>query len=417
MLEHVSSILKVLIGKFMRLTKNIIIKISSVVGIVILGFIFMFVLGSAEKESNKREVEPEVRLVETQSINFEDIILEIEGNGVVESKKVLNVVSEASGLVMYAKNDLKNGTFVNSGELILKVDSREIENALFILRSDFLNSVALVLPEIKIEDPNTYNKWYNYFINLDIHKTIPALPDISGSQEKIKLSTRNVFSKFYAVRNQEILLSKYKITAPFDGFIKSNGVVEGSFVSRGTHLFTLSDAVNVEISVPLLVDEMKLINFDSPPTVKVFPDKHEAEVIYGKIFRKETLLDRNSQTLNVYVSFTNNKLNSYFLPGNYVKVKIDGVKLNDVAKIPRYIIDNESYVYTMEDNKLARRKVELITIQGNDAIIKKTDMEEMKIISTIMLKPLIGMKIKSVNESIELKDEVSKENKQLSRAK
>jgi multidrug efflux pump subunit AcrA (membrane-fusion protein) len=275
----------------------------------------------------------------------------------------------------------------------------------------------LVLPEIKIEDPDTYNKWYKYFINLDIHKTIPELPDISGSQEKIKLSTRNVFSKFYAVRNQEILLSKYRITAPFAGYIKSNGVVEGSFVSRGTHLFTLNDAVNVEISVPLLIDEMKLINFDSPPTAKVFPDKHEAEVIYGKIFRKETLLDRNSQTLNVYVSFTNNKLNSYFLPGNYVKVKIDGVKLNDVAKIPRYIIDNESYVYTMEDNKLARRKVELITIQGNDAIIKRTDMEEMKIISTIMLKPILGMRVKSVNESIELKDEVSEENKQLSRAK
>jgi len=391
----------------MQFNKNTIIKIGSVLGIIILGFLLMFALGSAEKESNKREVEPEVRLVETQSVNFSDLTLVIEGNGVVESKKALNVVSEASGPVLFAKNDLKDGTFVDSGELILEIDSREIENTLFILRSEFLNSLALVLPEIKVEEPDTYTKWYEYFKNIDIHKTTPELPDLSGSQEKIKLSTRSVFSKYYAVKNQEILLSKYKITAPFTGYIKSNGIVEGSFVSRGTPLFTLSDAVNVEITVPLLIDEVNLINFSFPPAVIILPDKHEREAIYGKIFRKETLLNRNSQTLNVYVSFTNSKLNTYFLPGSYVKVKIDGIKLKDVAKIPRYIVDNDNYVYTMEDGKLARRKIDLVAIQGNNAIIKKKDQEEIKIISTILLKPIIGMKVKSANESIELNEEVS----------
>ena len=393
----------------MKLNKNTILKLGSVAGILVLGLLIMVALGSTKKESNKRNVEPEVRLLETQSVSFEDITLEIEGNGVVESQKTLNVISEANGAVLYAKNDLKDGTFVREGELILSVDAREIENTLYTMRSEFLNSLALVLPEIKIEDPETYKKWSDYFYNLDIHKTIPELPDLSDSQEKIKLSTRNVFSKFYTVKNEEILLSKYKIIAPFSGYIKSNGVIEGSYVSKGSHLLTLSDAVNVEISVPLLIDEVNLINFSNPPTAKIYPDKHETEVVYGKIYRKETLLNRNSQTLNVYVSFINNDLNSFFLPGNYVKVKIDGMKLHEVAKIPRYIVDNEQYVYTMEDGKLARRKVDLVTIQGNDAIIRKSDNSEMKIITTILQKPLIGMKIKSANESIELTNEDSKD--------
>ena len=64
----------------------------------------MFVLASTEKHSNKRDVEPEVRLVETQSVYFEDLALEIEGNGVIESKKTLNVISEANGPVLFAKN-------------------------------------------------------------------------------------------------------------------------------------------------------------------------------------------------------------------------------------------------------------------------------------------------------------------------
>ena len=386
-----------------NLTKSTWIKIGSVVGIVILGFLIMSVLGSTEKESKKREFEPEARLVETQLVNFGNIVLEIEGNGVVESQRTLNIVSEATGPVLFAKNDLKDGTFVKEGELILEVDSREVENNLFTYRSEFMNSIALVLPEIKIEDDDDYTKWYTYFQSLDILKTIPELPETMDQQEKIKLSGRGIFSSYFKVKNQEILLSKYKITAPFTGYIKSNGIIVGSFVSRGQQLYTLSDARNVEIAVPLLVEEVNLISFSSPPVVKIYPDKHEEEIIYGKIFRKETLLNRNSQTLNVYVTFQNSKLNSYFLPGNYVRVRIEGQQLKDVAEIPRYVVDNESNIYTMEKGKLARRKIELIAIQGDVAIIKKTVPDELKIVTTILQKPLIGMDIESVNESIELK--------------
>ena len=380
------------------------IKIISTIGVIIVGFLVMSALGSTEKQSNKHEVTPEVRLVETETVNFGDLTLEIEGNGVVQSKRELNYVSEASGVVLFAKNDLKDGTFVGEGEKILQVDSREVENNLYTLRSEFMNSLAAVLPEIKIEDTDSYNKWYQYFLTLDIHKTIPELPEIKNSQEKIKLSGRNVFSKYYAVKNQEILLSKYNITAPFSGYIKSQGIISGSFINRGQQMFTLSDAKNVEIAVPLLVDEFNLIDFSHNPDVKIFSDKGN-DVLIGKIFRKETSLNRNSQTLNVYVSCTNNGLNPYFLSGNYVKLKIQGKRLKNMAKIPRYVVDNDSYVYTLEDGKLARRKVDVVAIQGDVAIIKNTVPEDMQIVTTILQRPLIGMTIKSANESLELIEE------------
>ena len=52
----------------MKFRKSTLIKTGSVVGIVVLGILIMSVLGSTEKESNKREVEPEVRLVKTESV-------------------------------------------------------------------------------------------------------------------------------------------------------------------------------------------------------------------------------------------------------------------------------------------------------------------------------------------------------------
>ncbi len=389
-----------------NLSKSTWIKIASTLGIVIIGFLIMSSLGSTEKHSKKHEIPPEVRLVETESVIFGDLTLEIEGNGVVQSQRTLNYVSEATGVSLFAKNDLKDGTFVRKGETIIEVDSREVENTLFTLRSEFMNGLAAVLPDIKIEDVDAYNRWYNYFINLDIHKTTPELPEILSSQEKIKLSGRGVFSKYYAVKNQEILLSKYKIVAPFSGYLKSQGIIEGSFISKGQQLFYLSDARNVEIAVPLLVDEINLIDFSKAPSVKIYIDKNEEEVLQGKIYRKETILNKNSQTLNVYVTFYNNKLNPYFLPGNYVSLIINGKRLYDVARIPRYVVDNEQNVFTMEDGKLGKQKVDVVTIQGNVAIIKHTVPDNMKIVTTILQRPLIGMNIKSSNETLELKEEI-----------
>jgi membrane fusion protein (multidrug efflux system) len=394
-------------GSNMRnLSKSSWITIASTAGVLLIGLYVMFSLGSTEKQSKHREVPPEVRLVETESVNFGDIVLEIEGNGIIQSQRKLNFVSEATGVVLLAKNDLKDGTFVGKGETILEVDSREVENTLFTLRSGFMNALAAVLPEIKIENAESYDRWYNYFINLDIHKPTPELPEISNLQEKIKLSGRQIFSKYYAVKNQEILLSKYKIVAPFSGYISSQGIIKGSFVSRNQTLFSLSDAQNVEIAVPLLVEEVNLLDFSKTPSVKIYSDENNESVLNGKIFRKETNLDRNSQTINVYVTFNNKKLNPYFLPGNYVSLEIRGKKFYDVAQIPRYVLDNEQYVYTMEEGKLARIKVDVITIQGDVAIIKHSVPDDMKIVTTILQKPLIGMGIKSSNESIELIEEV-----------
>src|SRR3972149_12272997 len=120
--------------------KQTIVKIGSVVLIIAVGFLGMNLLSSTDKHSNAAEFKPEVRTVNTQTVTFGYLFLEIEGNGVIESQQTLNIISEANGVVLYAKNNLKNGTFVERGELIIDIDSREVENNLYSSRSAFLNA-------------------------------------------------------------------------------------------------------------------------------------------------------------------------------------------------------------------------------------------------------------------------------------
>jgi RND family efflux transporter MFP subunit len=374
-----------------------VLKISAVPAILLVGVFAMQALGSTKKQVNKRATPPEARAVETRQVEFADLKLRVEGNGVVESERTLNMISEANGRVTFAKNDLKDGTFVREGQMIVKIDSRDVENELYGLRSDFMNAVASVLPELRLDDARIYKRWFDYFNALDINTAIPDLPEITNAQEKIKVSTKNVIGKYYTVRNQEILLSKHSIRAPYDGYLSSNGVIENSFVSVGQQLFTLTDPKNVVVSVPLLVEESQSIDFSSLPKVAIFADEGSEETKVGKILRKETMVDRNSQTVNVYVSFTNKELNPNFLPGSYVHVAIQGKILRDVAPIPRHLLDSQNFVFTMEDGTLGRQQLEVRAYQGDQAIVRNTVSSRTVVVTTILQKPLVGMNVRSIN--------------------
>ncbi len=281
--------------------------------------------------------------------------------------------------------------------MVLKIDSRDVENDLYALRSDFLNAVASVLPELRIDDAQIYRRWFDYFNAIDIDSPVPELPQITNAQEKIKVSTKDIIGKYYAVRNQEIRLAKHTVRAPFNGYISSSGLIEGSFVSTGQPLFTLTDPKNLVVTVPLLIEESKSIEFSSAPQVTIYADEGSDDAKSGRITRKEANVDRNSQTLDVFVTFANNDLNPHFLPGSYVHVEIEGKTLRDVAPIPRHLLDNQGYVFTMQDGALGRAQLEVVAFQGDRAIVRNTVADETVLVTTVLQKPLLGMRVRSLN--------------------
>ena len=92
------------------MSRKTVLRVVAIPAILVVGFLGMQGLGSTKKETNKREFEPEARAVETQTLVFGELALQIEGDGVIESERKLEIVSEATGRVTFAKNNLKDGT-------------------------------------------------------------------------------------------------------------------------------------------------------------------------------------------------------------------------------------------------------------------------------------------------------------------
>jgi multidrug efflux pump subunit AcrA (membrane-fusion protein) len=385
----------------MSFNKSIIYKILAFIIILILGFAGMNILGSSNKQANRREITQDIRKVETQFIEHRNVPIIIEGNGTIEAQKTVDIVSEVQGIITYAKNDMKSGTYVKKGEVICKIDPRLAENVYQSQYAEFMRVLTLFLAFTNVESEELYEKWSNYYNELDINEPLKELPEITDQREKNQAISNNVFTQYYAVKNAEITLSKHIIKAPFSGYLTSNGIVKDSYINYGQKLASLQNVTDIEISVPLLLEDAKWIDFSKNPTVKVYWENNEDSWVYGKIFRKENQLNPNSQSINVYVTLKNNSLNHFLFPGNYVTVHIEGVTVPNVAKIPRYIVDNESNLYFVDDSsKLGRTKVNVLSVQGDTVLIEKTLPDSTKIITSILQKPLVGMKIEDVNAPI-----------------
>jgi multidrug efflux pump subunit AcrA (membrane-fusion protein) len=378
--------------------KNIIYKISSFILILIIGVYGMKMLGSSKKQAKKRDIVQEVRKVETQLLAHDDVQIEIEGNGTIEAQKTVNIISEVQGIVTFAKNDLKSGTYVKKGEIICKIDPRQAENSFHSQYAEFMRVLISFLAFANSESDELYNKWSKYFDEIDINKPIKDLPEMTDSREKNQAINNNIFTQFFAVKNAEIVLSKHTIFAPFDGYITSNGIVKDSYVNYGQQLVSLQDVTNIEISVPLLLEDAKWLDFTKNPKVKVYWENDQDSWVYGRIYRNENQLDRNSQSINVFVSLNNENLNQHLFPGNYVRVLIEGITIPNVATIPRNVVDNDSQIYFVDDSsKLGRARVNIISVQGDMVLVEKSLSDSTRIVTSILQKPLVGMPIEDVN--------------------
>jgi multidrug efflux pump subunit AcrA (membrane-fusion protein) len=379
--------------------KNIIKNLLSFIIILIIGVAGMKMLGSTKKQAAKREAVQEVRKVETQLLIHGDVQIKIEGNGTIEAQKTVDIVSEAQGIVIYAKNDLKSGTYVKKGEVICKIDQRQAENQFQSQYAEFMRVLVSFLAFANIESEELYSKWSNYYNEIDINKPIQDLPETTDQREKNQAISNNLYTQYFAVKNSEIALSKYTIVAPFDGYITSGGIVKDSYINYGQKLVRLQDVTHIEISVPLLLEDAKWIDFTENPKVKVFWGNDPNNWASGRIYRKENQLNPNSQSINVFVSLENKSLNQNLFPGNYVDVIIDGVTIPNLATIPRNIVNNDNQIYFVDDSsKLGRARVNVVLMQGDFALIEKSLNDSLKIVTSILQKPLVGMPIEDIND-------------------
>ncbi len=341
--------------------KMIIIPIAILLG----GFIIMQFLMSFREDLPSAAKKLQTKIVEVQLVKLTEVTSQITGYGRVASAQPVVLISEVNGNLVPGTVPFRPAQDFKKGDILIKVDDRQIRFNINSVKSDLLNALSTVLPEIKVDFPEDYNRWQDYFNTISYDKNLALMPDTQNQKIKLFLSRFNVYKLYFQIRNLEIQLEKHFFVATFNGSIISTELHAGSTARVGTRLGEIINLDDLEIEVPLSIQDIEWIDRDK--TVK-FSSAEMSGTWYGRVIRIGKNIDTRTQTVQVFMDVNNSKKSGLF-NGVFLKAVIPGRKIEHAMVIPRKLIYEDRYVYLVNNGHLEYRKIDIARHELDSVIL------------------------------------------------
>ena len=228
--------------------------VRSVIAILIVGIAVLIGYFIATRDKDMpTEITKEVKTVFVETVKNTTIPIVIPANGNLAAKNRLELYAEVQGVFRSSSNDFKPGQAYKRGQTLLNLDSSEYYASVQAAKSDLYNLITSIMPDLRLDYPEYYQKWQNYLDGFDINKSTPELPETSSDKERYFITGRGIFSSYYNLKNLEQRLGKYRIIAPFSGILTEALVNKGTLVRSGQKLGEFIDSAGVKTLLAILL--------------------------------------------------------------------------------------------------------------------------------------------------------------------
>ncbi|NQU31704.1 MAG: efflux transporter periplasmic adaptor subunit, partial [Bacteroidetes bacterium] len=179
--------------------RKAIISIAVVAVVIFLAMMLSQYFVDNKVITESREKEDAILFVKALPVTYAVNSSGISATGRLSSQQEVGLSAEVSGQILQGNVNLKQGKSFKEGDLLVRIFDEEAKNNLKASKSRFLNGIAGILPDMKIDFPLSYQKWLKFFNDINIDKTLPELPIIDSDKEKVFLASRNILNDYYTI--------------------------------------------------------------------------------------------------------------------------------------------------------------------------------------------------------------------------
>ena len=353
---------------------------------MIIGAIFAAKLIIDSNKKVKPPITKTVKSVFIDTVQNRTVPIVVPANGNLRALHRLDLYSEVQGIFRYSSKDFRPGQQFRKGQVLLGMDSEEYKASLQSAKSELYNTITSIMPDIRLDYPDAFQKWQDYLNKFDINKTVPSLPETTSDQENYFVTGRGVISAYYNIKNMEERLSKYTIVAPYDGILTEALVNKGTLIRPGQQLGEFIDPSVYELEVSIgkkfgdllqIGEQVKLSNLEG------------SETYTGEVSRINGKVNQETQSIRVFILVENDKLSE----GMYLEAKIDAKSEENAIEIPRELLVERSKVYVVKDSVLELKNIDPVYFSPNTVVIKGLEDGE-KILSANVPGAYSGMLVK-----------------------
>jgi len=340
---------------------SIILGIAIFIGSILL---FRFLASGPDEDAQINTNEIEGIGVPVIEVSPKQITISINFTGNVIPEQEIQLFAEVQGVLSEAGNTFEEGTAFRKGDVILHIDDREQSQLVMNLKSQFQSLLTQSLADIKLDYPAEYETWNSYLIDLDVSTSIADLPESENRQFNLFLSGRNIPSSFYNIKQAEVRLSKYKITAPFSGVVTQALLEPGTLVRANQTLGQFTQVGNYEIEASINAKDRFFVN---PGDEVVIHIESDVETVYSaEVARVNARIDALTQTLLIYLKVDSDRL----LAGQFVSGEIEGETFENAEKVATKSLVRNNMVFISDNNIATIKQIEVLANERDSVIIR-----------------------------------------------
>ncbi|WP_412560105.1 efflux RND transporter periplasmic adaptor subunit [Winogradskyella sp. MIT101101] len=338
--------------------------IFAILGIaLIVAAIFVGRYISNSKKKQRPVAEKVIKTVFTDTVENTTVQIVIPANGNLVAKRRVELYSEVQGVFRSSGKLFKPGQEYRAGEVLIRIDASEYYASVQSAKSNLYNSIAAIMPDLRLDFPEVFQKWQTYLNEFDLEKTTPKLPEMTSDKENYFITGRGIVSNYYNVKNLEQRLGKYTIRAPFSGILTEALVTEGSLVRNGQKLGEFIDPNIYEMEVALsktyasllkVGEEVVLNNLDNTETYK------------GEVTRVNGRIDATTQTITAFIEVKDKSLKE----GMYLEANLNAKQEENAYEINRNLVLDGEQIFVVRDSILDVIDVNPVYFSDTKAVVK-----------------------------------------------
>ncbi len=388
-------------GKWRKGLKVLLPLLVLGIGIVLASFVY-----KTGPKTGKKHPVTFVPLVTAQGIHASSEHVILRAMGTVIPARKMELRARVSGEIVSIRSEFIEGGIFKKGDEILKIDPEDYKLAVAQKQSQVVNAAY----ELKLEKGRqdvAKREWQL------LNKETQAKPlDIELALRKphLEKAKADLSAAEAGLGQAKLNLERTTVRAPFNAIVITKDVEQGSQISSRDKLAELAgtDAYRVQASIP--VDRLGWITVprkpgDAASTVRI--RYGEGIERTGSVIKLLGNLEEYGRMARILV-IVKDPLNletpeakkSPLLLGEYVKLEIKGLRLENVFSIPRSALRDNGKVWIVDnDSKLIIRKVDILWRDMRTVFLQDGIKGGERLIFSDLAAPVNGMPVRVENGS------------------
>ena len=363
-------------------------------GLIVLSLVVvagLITINNAKRPERKKEA-VQATMVEAISVERVSLNLSVFSQGSVMPRTETTLVAEVSGIIVKVSPNFVAGGFFRKGETLLEIDPSDYQAGLKRAQADLASRKAQFADQ-KARADQALKDWKNMG-----RQGEPS--DLTLRKPQLAEAHANVQAAEADLQKAKRDLERTHIKVPYDGLVRTKQADIGQYVAPGTPLGVTFDIDTAEIRLPLSATDVLYLDLPSAtdpadkPRIRVFLTTGHNDIggqWQAEIIRTEGVIDEKSrvtyavaQVVDPYGVLGQNHHGELQI-GTFVRAEIQGLRANDVFKLPRSVLRADNTVLVADaTRKLEIRQVNVLRAEPRWVYIREGMVDGDMVITTTL---------------------------------